>query len=119
MGEPTSWIDLNQDGFADVAMGAPLEDGHRGALYLYHGTQSGVKPCPAQVRNAPTRQGHGGRKGKGGAPFGYHCSPGLETQTEQVPFLSVVKKVRRWGRKHVALLETPEHRQVPLIPPHA
>ncbi|XP_029084220.1 integrin alpha-10 isoform X2 [Monodon monoceros] len=40
--------DLNQDGFADVAMGAPLEDGHRGALYLYHGTQSGVKPCPAQ-----------------------------------------------------------------------
>ncbi|XP_073664595.1 integrin alpha-10 isoform X3 [Tursiops truncatus] len=41
--------DLNQDGFADVAMGAPLEDGHRGALYLYHGTQSGVKPCPAQA----------------------------------------------------------------------
>ncbi|XP_068396756.1 integrin alpha-10 isoform X3 [Eschrichtius robustus] len=40
--------DLNQDGFADVAMGAPLEDGHRGALYLYHGTQSGVKPRPAQ-----------------------------------------------------------------------
>ncbi|XP_028022309.2 integrin alpha-10 isoform X2 [Balaenoptera acutorostrata] len=41
--------DLNQDGFADVAMGAPLEDGHRGALYLYHGTQSGVKPRPAQA----------------------------------------------------------------------
>ncbi|XP_059785501.1 integrin alpha-10 isoform X5 [Balaenoptera ricei] len=40
--------DLNQDGFADVAMGAPLEDGHRGALYLYHGTQSGVKTRPAQ-----------------------------------------------------------------------
>lgn len=42
--------DLNQDGFADVAVGAPLEDMHRGALYLYHGTQSGVKPHPAQVR---------------------------------------------------------------------
>ncbi|XP_066891081.1 integrin alpha-10 isoform X10 [Kogia breviceps] len=40
--------DLNQDGFADVAVGAPLEDGHHGALYLYHGTQSGVKPHPAQ-----------------------------------------------------------------------
>ncbi|ELW49739.1 Integrin alpha-10 [Tupaia chinensis] len=40
--------DLNQDGFADVAVGAPLEDGHRGALYLYHGTQSGVRPHPAQ-----------------------------------------------------------------------
>ncbi|XP_074246288.1 integrin alpha-10 isoform X2 [Saimiri boliviensis] len=40
--------DLNQDGFADVAVGAPLEDGHQGALYLYHGTQSGVRPQPAQ-----------------------------------------------------------------------
>ncbi|XP_023390599.1 integrin alpha-10, partial [Pteropus vampyrus] len=40
--------DLNQDGFADVAVGAPLEDGHRGALYLYHGTQNGVRPHPAQ-----------------------------------------------------------------------
>ncbi|XP_004647909.1 integrin alpha-10 [Octodon degus] len=40
--------DLNQDGFGDVAVGAPLEDGHRGALYLYHGTQSGVRPHPAQ-----------------------------------------------------------------------
>ncbi|XP_021121470.1 integrin alpha-10 isoform X2 [Heterocephalus glaber] len=40
--------DLNQDGFTDVAVGAPLEDGHRGALYLFHGTQSGVRPHPAQ-----------------------------------------------------------------------
>ncbi|XP_006861389.1 PREDICTED: integrin alpha-10 isoform X1 [Chrysochloris asiatica] len=40
--------DLNQDGFADVAVGAPLEDGHQGALYLYHGTQSGVRSRPAQ-----------------------------------------------------------------------
>ncbi|KAI6048475.1 integrin alpha-10 isoform X1 [Marmota monax] len=40
--------DLNQDGFADVAVGAPLEDGHQGALYLYHGTQRGVRPHPAQ-----------------------------------------------------------------------
>ncbi|KAM4871319.1 integrin alpha-10 [Thomomys bottae] len=40
--------DLNHDGFADVAVGAPLEDGHQGALYLYHGTQRGVRPRPAQ-----------------------------------------------------------------------
>ncbi|XP_053447757.1 integrin alpha-10 isoform X2 [Nycticebus coucang] len=40
--------DLNQDGFADVAVGAPLEDGHQGALYLYHGTQCGIRPHPAQ-----------------------------------------------------------------------
>ncbi|XP_036298635.2 integrin alpha-10 [Pipistrellus kuhlii] len=40
--------DLNHDGFADVAVGAPLEDGHRGALYLHHGTRHGVRPRPAQ-----------------------------------------------------------------------
>ncbi|CAO2599286.1 Integrin alpha-10 [Lemmus lemmus] len=40
--------DLNQDGFADVAVGAPLEDGHQGALYLYHGTQNGIRPHPTQ-----------------------------------------------------------------------
>ncbi|EGV94760.1 Integrin alpha-10 [Cricetulus griseus] len=40
--------DLNQDGFADVAVGAPLEDGHQGALYLYHGTQTGIRPHPTQ-----------------------------------------------------------------------
>ncbi|XP_036128569.1 integrin alpha-10 isoform X3 [Molossus molossus] len=40
--------DMNQDGFADVAIGAPLEDGHHGALYLYHGTQNGIRPHPAQ-----------------------------------------------------------------------
>nr|XP_045037666.2 integrin alpha-10 isoform X4 [Desmodus rotundus] len=40
--------DMNQDGFADVAVGAPLEDGHHGALYLYHGTKSGVRPHPVQ-----------------------------------------------------------------------
>ncbi|XP_054994069.1 integrin alpha-10 isoform X2 [Sorex araneus] len=40
--------DLNHDGFVDVAVGAPLEDGHRGALYLYHGVQRGVEAQPAQ-----------------------------------------------------------------------
>lgn len=49
--------DLNQDGFADVAVGAPLEDGHQGALYLYHGSQGGLRPHPAQVRRAHIKQG--------------------------------------------------------------
>lgn len=49
--------DLNHDGFADMAVGAPLEDGHQGALYLYHGTRSGVRPRPAQVRSAQGSQG--------------------------------------------------------------
>ncbi|XP_031230758.1 integrin alpha-10 isoform X1 [Mastomys coucha] len=40
--------DLNHDGFTDVAVGAPLEDGHQGALYLYHGTQTGIRSHPTQ-----------------------------------------------------------------------
>lgn len=61
--------DLNQDGFADVAVGAPLEDGHHGALYLYHGTQSGLRPRPAQVRSVQIKQGRGWAEGEGG------CTP--------------------------------------------
>uniref|UniRef100_A0A8C6PRB0 Integrin subunit alpha 10 n=1 Tax=Nothobranchius furzeri TaxID=105023 RepID=A0A8C6PRB0_NOTFU len=29
--------DLNYDGFTDLVVGAPLEDDHRGAVYVYHG----------------------------------------------------------------------------------
>lgn len=29
--------DLNHDGFTDLVVGAPLEDEHRGAIYVYHG----------------------------------------------------------------------------------
>uniref|UniRef100_UPI00398EB150 integrin alpha-X-like n=1 Tax=Pristiophorus japonicus TaxID=55135 RepID=UPI00398EB150 len=34
--------DLNGDGLRDVAVGAPLEDEHRGSVYIYHGQRSGV-----------------------------------------------------------------------------
>lgn len=29
--------DLNHDGFTDLLVGAPLEDEHKGAIYVYHG----------------------------------------------------------------------------------
>ncbi|NXA57266.1 ITA10 protein, partial [Nothocercus julius] len=36
--------DLNHDGFNDVLVGAPLEDGHRGAVYVYHGAPGTILP---------------------------------------------------------------------------
>lgn len=78
--------DLNQDGFADVAVGAPLEDGHHGALYLYHGTQSGLRPRPAQVRSVQIKQGRGWAEGEGAVLLVRQCFPDLETQTGQVLF---------------------------------
>ncbi|XP_037608063.1 integrin alpha-1 isoform X2 [Sebastes umbrosus] len=36
-------LDLNLDGFNDVAIGAPFENDHRGAVYIYHGDKTSLK----------------------------------------------------------------------------
>uniref|UniRef100_H2TJV9 Integrin subunit alpha 10 n=1 Tax=Takifugu rubripes TaxID=31033 RepID=H2TJV9_TAKRU len=36
--------DLNHDGFTDLVVGAPLEDEHKGAIYVYHGDGIYVNP---------------------------------------------------------------------------
>ncbi|KAM6968178.1 integrin alpha-10 [Aplochiton taeniatus] len=40
--------DLNHDGFTDLLVGAPLEDEHRGALYVYHGDGISIIPVYKQ-----------------------------------------------------------------------
>ncbi|XP_069100460.1 integrin alpha-M-like isoform X2 [Pleurodeles waltl] len=41
--------DVSWDGLADVAVGAPLEDEHRGAIYIFHGQKEGtLGPLPSQ-----------------------------------------------------------------------
>ncbi|XP_035990284.1 integrin alpha-10 [Fundulus heteroclitus] len=40
--------DLNHDGFTDLVVGAPLEDEHRGAIYVYHGHDIYILHDPKQ-----------------------------------------------------------------------
>lgn len=41
--------DLNHDGYSDLLVGAPLEDDHQGALYIYHGDEYYIIPQYKQV----------------------------------------------------------------------
>lgn len=41
--------DLNHDGFTDLVVGAPLEDEHTGAVYVYHGDGIYLNPNYKQV----------------------------------------------------------------------
>ncbi|KAL6474488.1 hypothetical protein MHYP_G00180490 [Metynnis hypsauchen] len=40
----SSLPDLNGDGYRELVVGAPLEDDHRGAIYLFYSQQNGVHP---------------------------------------------------------------------------
>ncbi|XP_056596195.1 integrin alpha-11 [Triplophysa dalaica] len=36
--------DLNGDGFRELVVGAPLEENHKGAIYVFYGRQNGIHP---------------------------------------------------------------------------
>lgn len=53
--------DLNQDSYNDVVVGAPLEDNHGGAIYIFHGFPGGLLKTPKQVALPPSMGGTGSR----------------------------------------------------------
>ncbi|CAN0374795.1 unnamed protein product [Rangifer tarandus platyrhynchus] len=70
--------DLNQDGFPDLAVGAPF-DGD-GKVFIYHGSSLGVVPKPSQVLEG---------EAVGMKSFGYSLSGGLDVDGNRYPDLLV------------------------------
>uniref|UniRef100_A0A670YBK3 Integrin subunit alpha 7 n=1 Tax=Pseudonaja textilis TaxID=8673 RepID=A0A670YBK3_PSETE len=70
--------DLNQDGFQDFAVGAPL-DGD-GKVYIYHGSNLGIVTKPAQILTGES---------VGIKMFGYSFSGGLDIDDNFYPDLLV------------------------------
>ncbi|XP_023499515.2 integrin alpha-7 isoform X4 [Equus caballus] len=70
--------DLNQDGFPDIAVGAPF-DGH-GKVFIYHGSSLGVVVKPSQVLEG---------EAVGIKSFGYSLSGGLDVDGNHYPDLLV------------------------------
>ncbi len=44
--------DMNGDGFRELVVGAPLEDDHQGAVYVFYGQDKSVKQQYRQVSDA-------------------------------------------------------------------
>ncbi|XP_040281481.1 integrin alpha-7 isoform X1 [Bufo bufo] len=70
--------DINQDGFKDIAVGAPF-DGN-GKVYIYHGSKTGLVTKPAQVLDGVS---------VGVSTFGYSLSGGLDMDGNSYPDLVV------------------------------
>uniref|UniRef100_A0A8D1IST1 Integrin alpha-7 n=1 Tax=Sus scrofa TaxID=9823 RepID=A0A8D1IST1_PIG len=70
--------DLNQDGFPDIAVGAPF-DGD-GKVFIYHGSSLGVVAKPSQVLEG---------EAVGIKSFGYSLSGGLDVDGNHYPDLLV------------------------------
>ncbi|XP_069472321.1 integrin alpha-6 isoform X1 [Ambystoma mexicanum] len=71
--------DINQDGFQDIAVGAPY-DGNTGKVYVYHGTKDGINTIPAQILSG----------GDHGAQFfGYSIAGNMDLDRNSYPDIAV------------------------------
>ncbi|XP_064408505.1 integrin alpha-7 isoform X1 [Latimeria chalumnae] len=70
--------DVNQDGYGDIAVGAPFDGA--GKVYIFHGNSLGVNTKPAQILDG---------EGVGVKKFGYSISGGLDIDENSYPDLVV------------------------------
>ncbi|CAK6964964.1 integrin alpha-6-like [Scomber scombrus] len=70
--------DINQDGYGDIAVGAPYDGS--GRVYLYYGSLDGINTEPAQVLSSESEKI---------TLFGYSLSGNLDVDDNQYPDLAV------------------------------
>ncbi|KAK7074650.1 hypothetical protein SK128_017829 [Halocaridina rubra] len=76
--------DLNHDGYEDIAVGAPYEDDDRGAVYIYLGSETGLRQSfaqrlsPSDFSSAYTLLG-----------FGMAISRGIDMDNNEYPDLAI------------------------------
>ncbi|XP_067832791.1 integrin alpha-7-like isoform X1 [Heptranchias perlo] len=70
--------DINQDGFEDIAVGAPYDG--QGKVYIYHGNNFGLNVVPAQIIEGET---------VGVTKFGYSIAGGLDIDDNFYPDMVV------------------------------
>ncbi|XP_061464473.1 integrin alpha-6 isoform X2 [Rhineura floridana] len=70
--------DINQDGFPDIAVGAPYDD--FGKVYVYHGSRNGINTKPAQILDGKTN---------GVSFFGYSITGSMDLDRNSYPDMAV------------------------------
>jgi len=80
----TSLGDINQDGFNDLAIGAPYEEGG-GAVYIYLGSKDGIKKNAVQIIHATDLPSRAGVT----RTFGYALSGSMDLDKNGYPDLLV------------------------------
>uniref|UniRef100_A0A672JKP4 Uncharacterized protein n=1 Tax=Salarias fasciatus TaxID=181472 RepID=A0A672JKP4_SALFA len=72
--------DINQDSYEDFAVGAPHDDDGTGKVYIYHGSEQGIKTSPAQILSG---REHSSRL------FGYSLAGNMDLDGNWYPDLAV------------------------------
>ncbi|KAJ7345640.1 hypothetical protein JRQ81_001590 [Phrynocephalus forsythii] len=71
--------DINQDGFPDIAVGAPYDEDF-GKVYIYHGSKNGINTKPAQILDG---------KANGVVYFGYSITGNMDLDHNSYPDIAV------------------------------
>ncbi|XP_034246868.1 integrin alpha-PS5-like [Thrips palmi] len=99
--------DVNRDGFNDVWVGAPFEDGGRGAVYLFLGSSTGLRIAAAQ--RVAARDVHRGLRA-----FGFSMAAGEDLDGNGYADLAVGAPLSGYA---AVLLSRPAARLVPRMTP--